>query len=135
MKKKSLKSEQEWRKELTPEQFHVLRQKGTEAPGTGKYLANKEKGYYVCAGCGAKLFSSDTKYESGSGWPSFYKPMSKENVETKEDNSSFMHRTEVFCKNCGGHLGHVFDDGPKPTGQRFCVNSASLNFIKAKKKS
>ena len=135
MQSKLKKSEDQWRKKLTSEQFRILRQKGTEPPGTGKFLMNKEQGFYVCAGCGAKLFSSDTKYESGTGWPSFWKPVSKEKVEMKEDNSMFMHRTEVLCKKCGGHLGHVFEDGPKPTGLRFCINSASLNFLKTKKKS
>src|SRR5438445_5545659 len=103
--KKNKKSEDQWKKKLNPEQFRILRQKGTEPPGTGKYLMNKEKGVYTCAGCGSKLFSSDTKFESGTGWPSFWKPISKENVEMKEDNSLFMHRTEVLCKKCGGHLG------------------------------
>jgi len=134
MKDKIKKSEEEWKKELTPEQYLVLREKGTERPSTGKYYHNKEKGVYKCAGCGVALFDSDTKYDSGSGWPSFYLPISKENIEETNDNSLFMKRTEVLCAKCGGHLGHVFDDGPKPTGLRYCVNSASLNFEPAKKK-
>ncbi len=133
MKQKMKKSEEEWRKSLTAEEFHILRKKGTEPPFTGKYADNKKKGIYVCAGCGNKLFSSDTKYDSRSGWPSFYAPASRDNVEIKSDNSLFMHRTEVLCKKCGGHLGHVFDDGPKPTGQRFCINSVSLHFKEKKK--
>ena len=122
------KSEKEWKTCLTPEEYHILREKGTEIPFTGKYVHNKKKGMYVCAGCGAELFSSDTKYDSGTGWPSFWKPVKKENIGTKSDNSLFMGRTEVLCKKCGGHLGHVFDDGPKPTGKRFCINSAVLHF-------
>lgn len=133
MKQKIPKSETQWKTCLTPEEYHILRQKGTEAAFTGKYHNNKKKGMYVCVGCGSELFSSDTKYESGTGWPSFWKPVSKENVEMKSDNSLFMQRTEVLCKKCGGHLGHVFDDGPQPTGQRFCINSAALNFKEKKK--
>lgn len=121
--------EDKWKK-LSPEQFHVLRQKGTELPFTGKYVHNKEKGMYVCAGCGAKLFSSETKFESGTGWPSFYDVAAKGNVKLSEDNSHGMHRIEVLCAKCGGHLGHVFDDGPKTTGKRFCINSCALDFKK-----
>lgn len=132
MKSKMPKSETEWKTCLTPEEYRILREKGTEIPFTGKYVHNKKKGMYVCAGCGAELFSSDTKYDSGTGWPSFWKPAKKENVEIKPDNSLFMHRIEALCKKCGGHLGHVFNDGPKPTGQRFCINSAALH-LKAKK--
>jgi peptide-methionine (R)-S-oxide reductase len=118
-----------WKKKLTPEQYHVIREKGTEAPFTGKYVDNHETGMYECAACGQELFSSDTKFESGTGWPSFDDPVNKENIELKEDNSMFMHRTEVLCKNCGAHLGHLFNDGPKETtGMRYCLNSCSLNF-------
>ena len=122
------KSEEEWRKSLTPEEFHTLREKGTERAFTGKYLGEKKKGMYVCAGCGNELFSSDKKYDSRSGWPSFWAPISKNNVERKSDDSLTIHRTEVLCGECGGHLGHVFNDGPKPTGQRFCINSIALHF-------
>ncbi len=125
------KSEEEWKKELDSETYKVLRKKATERPFTGKYLHNEEKGMYVCAGCGATLFSSDTKFDSGSGWPSFYAPAEKENVEEKPDRALFMNRTEILCKECGGHLGHVFEDGPNPTGLRYCVNSLSLNFKKS----
>jgi peptide-methionine (R)-S-oxide reductase len=121
------KTEQEWREQLTPEQYDVLRRKGTERPFSGKYAFTKDDGMYRCAGCGAALFSSDTKFESGSGWPSFYEPAVAENVELHRDVSHGMIRTEVTCANCGGHLGHVFDDGPYPTGQRFCINSCSLD--------
>ena len=122
------KSEEEWRAELTPEQYEVLRRKGTERPFTGEYVNNKADGTYVCAGCGAELFSSGTKFESGTGWPSFTDPMNTENVELHEDRSHGMVRTEVTCKACGGHLGHVFPDGPGPGGQRYCINSCSLDF-------
>ena len=125
------KSEEEWRKKLSKEEYRILREKGTERAFSGKYVNNKKKGTYVCTGCGTKLFSSNTKFESGTGWPSFYKPMD-ENIEIKEDKSFFMHRIEVLCKKCGGHLGHVFDDGPKPTGKRFCINSCSLKFKEKK---
>ena len=120
------KTEEEWRQELGPEKYEVLRGKGTERPFTGKFVNTKDDGTYVCGACGAELFSSDTKFDSGSGWPSFTEPMNSENVELKSDNSLFMRRTEVLCARCGGHLGHVFDDGPGPTGKRFCINSCSL---------
>ncbi|HMA19031.1 MAG TPA: peptide-methionine (R)-S-oxide reductase MsrB [Thermoanaerobaculia bacterium] len=124
------KSDEEWRRELTPEEYRVLREKGTERPFSGEYEKTKESGTYVCAACGNPLFSSETKYESGSGWPSFYQPLSEEAVATETDRSHFMERTEVLCRRCGGHLGHVFDDGPKPTGQRYCMNSVSLKLEK-----
>ena len=129
------KTDDEWKKKLTPDQFRVLRRKGTELPFTGKLLYNKDKGAYVCAGCGTPIFSSDKKFDSGTGWPSFWAPI-KGAVETKTDRGFFMKRTEVLCKKCGGHLGHVFDDGPQPTGLRYCINSCALGFDKklAKKK-
>jgi len=131
MADKKIMSEEDWKKKLTPEQYHVLREKGTEQAFTGKYYDNHETGMYECAACGHALFSSDAKFESGSGWPSFDQPMNLENVELHEDNSLLMKRTEVICKNCGSHLGHVFDDGPKETtGQRYCINSCALNFKK-----
>jgi peptide-methionine (R)-S-oxide reductase len=120
------KTKEEWRKELTPEQYHVLREKGTERAFTGEYHATKEPGVYRCAGCGAELFRSDTKFESGTGWPSFYEPMGADAVETERDWSLLGPRTEVLCSSCGGHLGHVFPDGPHPTGLRYCINSCAL---------
>lgn len=125
---KITKTEEEWRQILTPEQYRVLRQKGTEPPFTGALYHNEADGYYHCAACNAPLFSSETKFESGSGWPSFWNPLEKENVATHEDFSHGMRRIEVTCAHCGGHLGHVFPDGPNPTGLRYCINSASLKF-------
>lgn len=121
------KTEQEWREVLTPEQFKVLRKHGTERAGTSPLNKNDEDGTYLCAGCGQPLFTSETKFDSGTGWPSFYKPIEGA-IDTTTDRSLFMTRTEVHCSRCGGHLGHVFSDGPKPTGQRYCMNGVSLNF-------
>ena len=121
------KSDSEWQAELTSEQYDVLRRKGTERAFTGAYWDTKEGGVYRCAGCGQELFTSDTKFDSGTGWPSFYEPMDDSAVETEPDNGFFMRRTEVVCSRCGGHLGHVFDDGPEPTGQRYCINSCALD--------
>jgi peptide-methionine (R)-S-oxide reductase len=121
-------SEDYWKKKLTTEQYRVLREKGTEVPFTGKYINNHERGMYECAACGQRLFSSETKFDSGSGWPSFDKPENLEHIRLEPDNSFGMHRTEVICKNCGSHLGHVFDDGPTQTGQTYCINSCALNF-------
>jgi peptide-methionine (R)-S-oxide reductase len=121
-------SEDEWRRRLSPDRFDVLRMKGTELPFTGSLLHNKENGVYVCGGCGLELFSSDTKFDSGSGWPSFFDILDEGNVETRSDTSHGMERIEILCSRCGGHLGHVFEDGPVPTGLRYCVNSVSLEF-------
>lgn len=130
MDKKEKKTEQQWAEELSPEQYKVLRQCGTEPPFSGKYVNFKEDGYYYCAACGAKLFSSETKYDSGSGWPSFYAAADTSNIEEVLDKSLGMIRTEIKCKKCGGHLGHLFNDGPNPTGMRYCINSAALEFKK-----
>jgi peptide-methionine (R)-S-oxide reductase len=125
---KVVKSEDEWRQQLTPEQFAVCRKKGTERAFSGEYWDNHESGTYRCVGCGTPLFSSEAKYESGTGWPSFYEPIDPQNVATEEDRGLFMRRTEVHCAVCDSHLGHIFSDGPRPTGLRYCLNSVSLNF-------
>ena len=128
MKEHKGRSDDEWKKILSPEQYEVLRRKGTERAFSGKYYESKDKGVYRCAGCSNPLFDSETKFDSGTGWPSYYRPISEDAVETEEDRSHGMIRTEVRCARCGGHLGHVFPDGPEPTGQRFCINSLSLDF-------
>ncbi len=122
------KSEEEWRRELTPEQYKILREKGTERPWSGEHNQTKDAGTFRCAGCGAEVFTSEAKFESGSGWPSFFQPADSDAVETEEDTSWLMRRTEVLCASCGGHLGHVFPDGPHPTGLRYCINSCALDF-------
>ncbi len=127
MPAKVSKTDEEWRRELSPEQYEILRNKGTERPWTHEYNNEKRSGTYRCAGCGAELFPSDTKFESGSGWPSFYAPAGEEAVDTESDTSHGMARTEVLCSSCGGHLGHVFEDGPNPTGLRYCINGCAID--------
>jgi peptide-methionine (R)-S-oxide reductase len=130
MNSKIIKSNEEWKKKLSTEEYRILREKGTERAFTGKYWDNFEFGIYTCAGCGTELFKSDTKFESGCGWPSYFQPIDSSRVIYKQDNTAGMVRTEVTCAKCGGHLGHVFEDGPKPTGLRYCINSGSMKFIK-----
>jgi peptide-methionine (R)-S-oxide reductase len=128
MSDQSKRSDEEWRRILSPTQYDVLRRKGTERPFTGQYYNSKGEGVYRCAGCGNPLFDSDTKFDSGTGWPSYFQPVSEDAIDTEEDRSHGMIRTEVLCARCGGHLGHVFPDGPEPAGQRYCINSVSLKF-------